>query len=101
MRKSRRIGTCTCRKSETIYQRFSSKIAIPTYFVGFVSNNMVILFIQVDYYMDEYQTQLDQAQLKFVRLQGTQKYLQHLKKSEKVEPCPICKQYPENKVCIF
>lgn len=48
--------------------------------------------------MDESLEILEEAKVKFTRLQGTQKYLKHLEKSSEIEPCPICKQMPENKV---
>lgn len=43
--------------------------------------------------------QLQQAELNFVRKLGQLKYLNHLKKNQTVEDCPICDTRPETKVC--
>lgn len=55
--------------------------------------------IQVDEQMENLTLQQRQAELKFVRKTGQLKYLNHLKKNQKVEDCPICTLPPVSKVC--
>lgn len=59
---------------------------------------MYISVYEIDEQKDEFTDQLATAKMKFLRLQGTQKYLKHLQKNTEPEVCPICKQLPENKV---
>lgn len=49
--------------------------------------------------MENLTTQIRQAELNFVRKLGQLKYLNHLKKNQQVEDCPICSSPPESKVC--
>lgn len=50
--------------------------------------------------MDDLKSQLQQAELNFVRKLGQLKYLSHLKKNQIVEDCPICNVQPDTKVCF-
>lgn len=50
--------------------------------------------------MTDLKNQLKQAELNFVRKLGQIKYLNHLKKNQTVEDCPICNSPPETKVCV-
>lgn len=54
---------------------------------------------QVQENMMDLKGQLQQAELDFVRKLGQLKYLNHLKKNQTVEDCPICDTRPETKVC--
>lgn len=64
-----------------------------------VQAKLLINKYEVDFKRDEFQQEYSDAQQKFLRIQGTLKYLRHLdKKSGSPDMCPICKQVPEVKV---
>lgn len=69
------------------------------YTIIFNGNYLNLNVIQVDENMIELKNQLQQAELDFVRKLGQLKYLNHLKKNQIVEDCPICNVQPETKVC--
>lgn len=48
--------------------------------------------------MENLTAQVREAELNFVRKLGQLKYLNHLKKNQQVEDCPICSSPPESKV---
>lgn len=50
--------------------------------------------------MENLTGQVREAELNFVRKLGQLKYLNHLKKNQQVEDCPICSSPPESKVCL-
>lgn len=54
---------------------------------------------QVDDTIVEQKNALHQAELEFIKKQGTLRYLKHLEANKEVEDCPICQQKPEEKVC--
>lgn len=62
-------------------------------------NKLLISIYEVNLRNVEFQQEYNEAQAKFVRLQGTIKYLHHLdKKSGTPDVCPICNTVPEVKV---
>lgn len=48
--------------------------------------------------MEDLKSQMNEAELNFVRKLGQLKYLNHLRKNKEVEDCPICNTRPETKV---
>lgn len=58
---------------------------------------------EIDDAIVENQQQLEEAKLKFMRAQGTLKYLKHLQeRNSDVEiQCPICKQVPSQKYAVL
>lgn len=48
--------------------------------------------------MENLKTEINQAELNFVRKLGQSKYLNHLRKNKEIEDCPICNTRPETKV---
>lgn len=62
-------------------------------------NKLLISKYEVDLRSVEFQQEYTEAETKFVRLQGTLKYLRHLdKKSGTPDVCPICNIVPDVKV---
>lgn len=48
--------------------------------------------------MENLKSEINEAELNFVRKLGQLKYLNHLRKNKEVEDCPICNTRPETKV---
>lgn len=44
--------------------------------------------------------QMEQAEMTFIRKLGKLRYLNHLRKTNEVENCPVCTSKPEHKVFI-
>lgn len=62
-------------------------------------NKLLISKYDVDLQREIFQDEYKEAEVKFIRLQGTLKYLHHLdKKSGTPDVCPICKVVPDVKV---
>lgn len=69
---------------------------------GSVQSKLTISEYEVDFKREEFEQEYAEAQTKFVRIQGTLKYLRHLdKKSGPLDVCPICSQVPEFKVGAY
>lgn len=63
------------------------------------NNKLLISIHELDLRTDEFQQEFSFAETKFVRLQGTLKYLRHLDKNfGKPDMCPICNIVPDVKV---
>ncbi|XP_055320162.1 E3 ubiquitin-protein ligase SHPRH [Sitodiplosis mosellana] len=66
-----------------------------------MDSNLIISKYEVDENMMDLKGQLQQAELDFVRKLGQLKYLNHLKKNQTVEECPICDTRPETKYVVL
>lgn len=63
--------------------------------------NLYVSKYEVAGMMLTHQDQIKQAELEFVRKMGRLKYLNHLKKSNVLENCPICCHPPEEKYVVL
>lgn len=64
-------------------------------------SNLHISTHEIEAKLFEMNGQLEEAKLKFIWLQGKLKYLNHLKKKDDVDVCPICRQVPEEKYSVL
>lgn len=58
------------------------------------------MFEQVDEKLAVLDMQRQQAEMTFIRKLGKLRYLNHLRKTNEVENCPVCTSKPEHKVFL-
>lgn len=63
--------------------------------------NLYVSKYEIAETMHTVRDQMNQAELEFVRKMGRLKYLNHLKKSNELENCPICCHQPEEKYVVL
>ncbi|CAO1410529.1 unnamed protein product [Diamesa serratosioi] len=66
-----------------------------------IQNNSKISRLQIGEQMQQFQSQKQEAEVNFVRLNGRLKYLKYLKENNDPKECPICEQLPKERYYVL